>query len=119
MASYTIESLINGDTAIVDNYQNAFRLWQEIWENPESDTADGLARILTVRQITFEHQCGGRWIGQEIMVAVGYGQFYSNADGFGENAERATMVKVAFSRSSCSLEVKGEARRMARIYNLE
>ncbi|CAI8810759.1 hypothetical protein [Priestia megaterium] len=40
----------------------------EIWNDPQSETSEGLSRILSNRQLTFEERCGGRPLGQEVMV---------------------------------------------------
>lgn len=113
MLNNTMERLIHGDTGVVNDYQTALNLWAEIFENPKSSTVDGLAEMLGSNQLTFEHQCGGRWVGQEIMVASGIYQFYSTAIGFEGNLGRAQLVANAFARSMCSSEVKHHAREIA------
>ena len=82
MAIYTLEKLINGEADIVENYNNARQLWEDIRESNAYISIDTLAQELTNRQLQFEHRCGGRWIGQEIMALVGIGQFYSSEIGF-------------------------------------
>ena len=117
---YTIELLIQGNKHVFDYYENAKRKWQEIMsDNPLADS-DELSKILTYSQFWFEHNCGSRWIGQEIMVVTGISQFYTTDCGFDENQNRAKALLVyeAFMKSYCSLEVKGVAEDVAKSYHL-
>ena len=123
---YTIQKLIEGDREIVDYYQQAKVIWDEISEIIDmSDESNirALAHELTSRQISnFEHKCGGRYIGQEIMAWYGIAQYYRVEDGFGPEQDRllsAKNVYEAFQNSSCSIEVKSAARNAAKFYNLE
>lgn len=118
MAIYTLEALINGNAGIVEYYNNAKQLWLEIIESEAFENVDTLAQELTIRQLQFEHQCGGRWIGQEIMAIVGIGQFYSSEIGFEATLEDALKVKNAFAQSYCSLEVKFHAEKTVTIFRL-
>lgn len=118
MAVYTLETLIEGNPDIVEFYNKARHLWIEIRESIAFETIDTLAQELTNRQFEFEHQCGGRWIGQEIMAIVGIGQFYSSEIGFDATLEDAIKVKNAFAQSYCSLEVKWHAEKSVRIFGL-
>ena len=118
MAIYTLETLINGNADIVEHYNNARQLWLTIRESAAYNNVDTLAQELTIRQLQFEHQCGGRWIGQEIMAIVGIGQFYSSEIGFDTTMEDAVKVKNAFAQSYCSLEVKWHAEKAVNIFGL-
>lgn len=118
MAIYTLEELINGNNEIVQYYSNARQIWLQIRESEQFQNIDSLAQELTNRQFEFEHQCGGRWLGQEIMAAVGIGQFYNSHVGFEATMEDVMKVKDAFMQSYCSLEVKWHAERIAGIFNL-
>jgi hypothetical protein len=118
MAIYTLEKLINGEADIVENYNNARQLWEDIRESDSYISVDTLAQELTNRQLQFEHRCGGRWIGQEIMALVGIGQFYSSEIGFDATQDEAIKVKNAFARSYCSLEVKWHAEKAVKIFGL-
>ena len=118
MAVYTLEKLINGQADIVENYNNARELWAEIVQSDAFNTTDSLAEELTMRQLQFEQNCGGRWIGQEIMALTGIGQFYSSEIGFDATHEEAIKVKEAFARSYCSLEVKWHAEKAVKIFSL-
>lgn len=118
MAVYTLETLINGNAEIVDHYNNARQLWLGIRESIAFENVEILAQELTNRQYQFENQCGGRWIGQEIMAIVGIGQFYSFEVGFDATLEDAVKVKNAFAQSYCSLEVKWHAEKAVKIFGL-
>ncbi len=118
MAVYTLEKLINGQADIVEHYNNARQLWNEIIHSDSFNNADTLAEELTMRQLQFENNCGGRWIGQEIMALTGIGQFYSSEIGFDATHQNAIKVKDAFARSYCSLEVKWHAEKAVKIFGL-
>jgi hypothetical protein len=118
MAVFTLEKLINGQADIVENYNEARHLWEEIKQSNVFNEVDTLAQELTNRQLQFEHRCGGRWIGQEIMALVGIGQYYSSEIGFDATLEDALKVKAAFARSYCSLEVKWHAEKAVKIFGL-
>jgi len=123
---YTIQKLIEGDRKVVDYYQHAKAIWEEISKTidiKDESNIKALAQELTSRQISnFEHKCGGRHIGQEIMAWYGIAQYYRVEDGFGSEEDRlqsAKNVYEAFQRSSCSIEVKGAARNAAKFYYLD
>jgi hypothetical protein len=118
MAVYTLDLLIQGQQEIVEYYNNARQLWQQIRESEAFNNVDTLAQELTNRQLRFEKDCGGRWIGQEIMAIVGIGQFYSIEVGFDGNTDEAIKVKNAFAQSYCSIEVKYHAERAVEIFGL-
>lgn len=117
--NYTIERLLEGDTNITQYYQRAKQIWNKILESKDSEDVNKLAELLFEKQLQFESECGGRWMGQEIMAVVGIAQFYSTAVGFEDNLKKAKLVSNAFSRSFCSLEVKYYAKDISKYYNLE
>jgi hypothetical protein len=127
---FSIEKLIQQNNDILAWYKNAQDLWDDI--KKQYDLSDetkimDLADTLHLKQHTFEHSCGGRSVGQEIMVIVGIAQFYTTQFGFdvGYDAEydnrfeKALNVYKAFKRSNCSMEVKFHADDVARSYGLE
>jgi hypothetical protein len=123
---YTIQKLIEGNTEVVNYYKRAKEIWDEINQKIDIKNESNiktLAQDLTHRQIVdFEHDCGGRNIGQEIMAWYGIAQYYTVEDGFGSEPDRlqsAKNVYEAFQRSSCSLEVKSAANDAAKFYDLE
>lgn len=123
---YTIQKLIEGDERIISYYQKAKELWDEILSEiniKDNSNISILAKTLSDKQILdFEIDCGGRYLGQEIMAWYGIAQFYRVEDGFGGDLERlqsAKNVYEAFKKSYCSLEVKSAARDAAENYNLD
>jgi hypothetical protein len=66
----------------------------------------------------FEANCGGRWVGQEVMVVSGLAGLYSSETGFDRNEKRARLLYDAFQSSYCSVEVKSIAEEVARSYDL-
>jgi len=122
MLTDVIEHLIKGDKKITDRFVNAQNKWNQILKDFDWDSPNALAvmtEIVYKQQIPFELLVGDRWLGQEIMVVVGIGQFYSVNEGFGENLKRAKLIREAFLLSYCSLEVKYYARQIENLYDLE
>ncbi|MEO6812182.1 MAG: hypothetical protein ABI353_23995 [Isosphaeraceae bacterium] len=115
---FTIELLISGDQNVNKYYQAAVERWKDIWSRPASTEVIDLATMLSREQAWFEHHCGTRWIGQEIMVVSGFGMLYSTRVGFADQVEQAQLLYDAFQRSMCSIEVKVIARDMAESYRL-
>lgn len=116
---FTIERLISADENILIYYKNAQLLWKEILEQTHYQDSYELAQQLTNMQFAFEHKCGGRWIGQEIMVITGIAQFYTIDEGFGNNIDKAKLIYKAITLSYCSMEVKGIAEEVAKSYFLK
>ena len=120
MPQNTIKSLIEGDPSIMQYYQKASEIWSEILSDPEAGDVDGLANILAARQSQFEEQCGGRFLGREIMAAVGIGQFFrSPIEGFGDDMDKVTLVRHAFGQSLCNIEVKVYVGIVSKVYDLQ
>jgi hypothetical protein len=116
---YTIEKVVTGDGEIIRYYGNARTRWATILQECRGVPSTILARQLTSEQPWFEHHCGGRRIGQEIMVVCGITQFYNTSHGFDHDLSRALWVYRAFMKSYCSVEVKAIARDVASTYGLE
>jgi hypothetical protein len=115
---YTVELLVRGDRNVSEFYRAAVGRWKEIWSRPNVKDVVYLATTLSDEQLWFERNCGGRWIGQEIMVVSGIGLLYSTGAGFEDKADRARLLYDAFQRSYCSVEVKSIAREVAESYGL-
>ncbi|BCG10894.1 hypothetical protein [Buttiauxella agrestis] len=115
---YTIELLIKGDKDVVSYYQSAKERWSEIMKENINPSTLELSKKLTSEQFWFEHNCGGRWVGQEIMVITGITQYYTTAIGFSKNKEKALLVYNALMMSYCSLEIKSITRDIAQSYYL-
>jgi len=99
---HTQQELMNGNSEIAEYYKNAKELWEEI----DIDDVD-LSRKLIHKQPEFEHSCGGRGIGQEIMAWSGM-MLYMNEEE--SDIESATKVHNALVKGSCSNEVKTWAK---------
>jgi len=113
------ELLINGDERILHYCRNAKEKWNVIIEKHPDFDLDNLSEELSSSQLWFEQNCGGQKLGQEIMVTVGIGQFYTTIAGFeNDNLKRAQTIYEAFKRSHCSTEVKVEADKIAEDYQL-
>lgn len=112
---YTIEKILNGET-VVDYYQKALKKWHEILSSINPTDSSAIADKSHSNQLWFEHNCGGRWIGQEVMVWSGICQYYSTSEGFGNNFEKAKAMYNGLINSMCSIEIHGHAREVAKLY---
>ncbi len=113
------ELLINGDERIMHYCRNAKEKWSVIIEKHPDFDLDNLTEELSSSQPWFEKNCGGEKLGQELMVTVGIGQFYSSKKGFdSDNLKNAQAIYEAIKRSNCSTEVKAAADKIAEDYHL-
>ena len=118
---YTFDKLRRGDPRVFDLYKGGYELWGEILLNYDGNSTQ-LASALGPAQLRFEWMAQGlgaenRWTGQEIMVFSGltyYLELYES-----KNAHLAYSVAEAFQLSYCSIEVKGLAERVSRLFYLE
>lgn len=115
---YSLEMLVQGKSEVVDFYRTAAQRWSMIWKQKESHELSSLAKMLTSEQSWFEKNCGGRWIGQEVMVVSGLAGLYTTAAGFDAELPRARLLYDAFQSSYCSVEVKSIAEEVARSYDI-
>lgn len=117
---YSLDALIHNEhrDELIQFYSNATDIWNRLRLNPQYQDIDWLSNELRFKQREFEQKCGGKTLGQEIMVAVGIVQFYRVQDGFGTRIKSALHVYNAIKNSSCSLEVKGHNKRIAESYGL-
>ena len=111
---YTIEALVKDDPEIAHHYARGAKRWVAILRADPSEAS--LAMRLRIEQLWFEKNCGGRYLGPEVMAVTGIAHLYSAADGFEDNQETAQRVSAAIQASTCSVEVKELARRAAQIY---
>ena len=112
---YSIEKLLNGDP-VAEYFPVARQHWQEVLSDADATDSEEIARIAGLEQMWFEHNCGGRYIGQEIMVCSGICQYYATQIGFGEDFEKAKAMYRGLRRSNCSVEIHHHAKQVARIY---
>lgn len=115
----TIQKIISGDPSIFGHYKTALGRWEEIHASPEAHDVDQLVKRLWLEQPWFEHNCGGRSLGQEVMVVAGIGGEYAPEIGFGAaNRARARRVYEALLKGNCSLEVKQIAKDVGILYRI-
>ena len=115
----TIEKLMQGDDRIVGYFVAAKARWAKILKDVHDTSVQTLAERLTDEQMWFEHHCGGRWDGQEVMAWTAFASLYTTAAGFDGNADSARKLAKAFLASMCSIEVKGLAGRAAKSYGVD
>lgn len=87
-----LEQLIGGNAEVVRWFQNARQLWEEIDQDVGQGDPAALQQAMHDRLWRFEHECGGRDLGQEVMAYVGVGRFHSTAGGFEDNIDAAKAV---------------------------
>ena len=112
---YTIEALLT-DPNITDYYRAAKEHWVQILARIDPTDSGAIASAASGEQSWFERNCGGRYIGQEIMVVAGICQYYTTAVGFDEDMDKAKAMYQGLLASGCSVEVHGHARDVAQSY---
>ncbi|OXX63860.1 hypothetical protein [Vibrio sp. V15_P4S5T153] len=115
---FTNEMLINGNGNVLYFYRTARERWEQLLNEVGFTNPVELASRLTNEQFWFEHYCGGKAIGQEVMVTTGLTMFYSTQTGYGEYVNHAYFIYQAFMQSYCSVEVKSMAQKLAQDYGL-
>lgn len=116
---HTVGALIAGDQDILDAYVQAAAHWRGLLEGRDAAAIEALSGDLWGEQMWFEHHCGGRHKGQEVMVTTAFASLYNIGPGWDGDQSRGQALKRAFARSTCSIEVKGGARRVAAAYYLD
>lgn len=118
MAYQTIKNLLEGNVDTVEYYNNARRIWKDIRESEHFGSVESLAQEISRRESEFNHKCGGRELGEELLAYVGIGQFYSYSPDFGldANIEEVTKIKDAIEMSMCRFEVKAKAEGAAKFF---
>ena len=115
---YSMEMLVQGKAEVIGYYQASAGRWRDVWSRPDARDLPSFADLLTSEQMWFESNCGGRWVGQEIMVVSGLAGLYTTSAGFDDNLPRARLLYDPFLSSYCSVEVKSVAEEVARSYDL-
>ncbi|MFX5626997.1 hypothetical protein ABTD72_01845 [Acinetobacter baumannii] len=118
--SFTFSLLRKKDSNILKYYSEAYKIWDELFEDYDGDSSK-LALQLQKKQFNFEYIVKGsgeynRFDGQEIMVFSGLAYFLDNESERGYKL--ATSVAEAFEISYCSIEVKGLAKRVSKLFYL-
>ena len=110
--SYNIyEELINPESKIAHYFANAEVIWKNIHSNQ-----DNLDTVVRAEQLEFEHDCGDRGLGAEIMVWSGIMREMHQTP---PNIESAKKVYDALAKHNCSIEVKVCAKDVAKVYGLD
>lgn len=115
---FTNEMLISGEPKVLHYYQVARERWNQILQETDLSQPLLLSQKLTNEQFWFEHHCGGKAVGQEIMVVTGLTMLYSTQAGYGEYYNHAYFIYQSFMQSYCSIEVKNMAQKLAQDYAL-
>lgn len=126
---FTLDEIMKGNSQVLNWYEGALNLWKEIlkhYDLKDSSEYGKLSKVLFENQFKFEQKCGGRSIGKEIMAVSAIIQFYNINTGFEDEWDKPTehrqkQAKTLFNAiqfSTCSLEVKSHAKRIAKIYGL-
>ena len=119
MPIWTLDALVKRDQTIVQHYARAAEIWNELLAQVDAAQAPALLKqalmdIFVANQWRFEHECGGRLIGQEVMVWSFFARLYE--DGFGDNLPLAWAANQAFEECRCSIEIHHIAAEAASIY---
>ena len=115
--------LMDGDHSIVDAFVAVKKKWNELlqdfdWNADNASTQ--IAHIAGLHQLKFEYLVGDTWLGQQIMVLVGFGQFYSVAEGFNEeNLRKVMIMREGFLKSTCSVETHSYTYEATELFDLE
>ena len=112
---YTIEALVTGKDAATW-YHDAVLHWQKVLSGIDTTDAKVIAGLAGSEQMWFEKNCGGRYIGQEVMVVSGIGQYCCTSDGFDDRLEQAKAMYNGLRISMCSGEIHHHADEMAKSY---
>ncbi|MDW3863845.1 hypothetical protein QI362_00820 [Staphylococcus saprophyticus] len=114
----TFEKLMNGDSDIAKYYKNANDLWEKIWNHPKSQNVDDLAQLIGSYQYYFEENCGGEYLGKEIMGWSGYVYLLkSDSDDLFVN-NRIDALKEAINKSFLSSEIYYDSDQAIKLFGL-
>ena len=114
----TFEKLMNGARDIAKYYKNANDLWEKIWNNPKSQNVDDLAQLIGSYQYYFEENCGGVYLGKEIMGWSGYVYLLkSDSDDLLIN-NRIDALKEAINKSFLSSEIYYDSDQAIKLFGL-
>ena len=108
---YSVEMLVRGRAEVVEYYRVAAERWGEIWHRPDAHDLARLSKMLSSEQMWFERNCGGRWVGQEVMVVSGLAGLYSTEVGFDDRLEQARLLYDAFQTSSTASRSRASRRK--------
>jgi hypothetical protein len=117
---YTIEKLLAGDESVANHFRLAGETWKKFYSEHAGESVAQWGDWITNAQLgLFEHQFGGRLLGQEVMAWSAIATLYTTQAGFEDNRAIAVKVVKAFAASYVSLEVKSHLEYAARSYHLD
>jgi hypothetical protein len=109
-----IEKLLKGDTRVVSNFQKAVEFWRDFFITRRDLSDADLASEIGHAQSLFEDALQwDRYFAKSILPMSMLASLYDLDNGFGDNRALARRTLKAIDRSHVSIEVKGEAVRVA------
>jgi hypothetical protein len=111
----TIQYLLKGKSDIVEHYNKAVRLWQDILGEIDSSDSKAIANLPFSKQIKFESEFG-KELGQEIMAVTAIAQYYDERKGFENNEAKAKAIYEGIMNSGFSSELKGVMQDVGKLY---
>lgn len=112
---YTLQALLQGEP-VAEWYQAAKEHWEQALSKIDATDPKAVARVAGDEQFWFENNCGGRFIGQEVMVVAAIAHYHSSEDGFGDRMDKAEAMYRGLIISGCSSEIRWHAEGMLGIY---
>jgi hypothetical protein len=109
---FLLEQLLRGNEQLPRWCKSAVDRWKTILKS--ATNVNELAADIGGQQTWFEQDCGGRYLGQDIMAFTAIAQFYSTETG--GNREHAERMLKAIEQSNCSGEIKGVSREVFELY---
>jgi len=102
----------NNANSTMQAFKNAKDIWDDALVGIDGKTPEELGATLRSLQMgRFERECGGTSDGKFVMAYSAAAYYYDKFQGYEENESRAKKLLKAIQKSSCSLEVKGAAKR--------
>ena len=118
-----LTKLMNGDHSVVDAFVAVKQKWHDLLQNFDwnaDNASTQIAHLAGLNQLKFEEIVGDTWLGQQIMVLVGFGQFYSVTEGFTEeNLRKVMIMREGFLKSTCSGETHSYTNEATELFYLE
>jgi len=105
----TAVHLINGKIDVASYYSKAKGGWDEIRQSEAYKSVEDLAELLARVEPLFVNLCGGKRLGEEIFVAVAFGQFYDELIGLDGSIQEVLRIRKAFE-----LSLSGRGKRECR-----
>ena len=116
---YTLEALLKGQEKILEYYEHAKTHWDELFADAQA--ADSWAAwIAREEKAYFEPECGGMFVGREVMAWSAFASLYSIQ--FGWQDDKLVLARKlidGFAESTCSEETKAAAVEAERLYDVE